>query len=133
MLIGVDLKKDERILHAAYNDAQGVTAAFNINLLARLNRDLGATFNLNQFQHNAYYNANLGRIEMHLVSLMEQSVTLGPEVILFRKDETIHTENSYKYSQDDFKALSYQAGYKSIKAWTDPDIKFGIFFLQVKD
>ena len=132
MLIGVDLKKDEQILRAAYNDSQGVTAAFNINLLARLNRDLGATFKLNQFQHNAYYDAALGRIEMHLVSLMEQSATLGSEVISFRKGETIHTENSYKYSQDQFKALSFSAGYKTIKAWTDPNLYFGMFFLQAE-
>ena len=132
MLIGVDLKKDERILRAAYNDSQGVTAAFNINLLARLNRDLGATFKLNQFQHNAYYEAALGRIEMHLVSLMEQSVTLGSEVITFRKGETIHTENSYKYSQEKFKELSFRAGYKTIKAWTDPNLYFGVFFLQAE-
>ena len=130
MLIGVDLKKDERVLRAAYNDAQGVTAAFNMNLLERLNHELGATFNLSQFRHNAHYNPELGRVEMHLVSLMEQSITLGSETINFRKGETIHTENSYKYSQDQFKELSHRAGYKTVKAWTDPDLHFGIFFLQ---
>ena len=132
MLIGVDLKKDERILNAAYNDDQGITAAFNMNLLERLNRDLGATFDLSQFHHNAYYEAKLGRVEMHLVSLIKQSVTLGSEVIPFRKGETIHTENSYKYSQEQFKTLSFQAGYKTLKVWTDPNAFFGIFFLQAE-
>ena len=132
MLIGVDLKKDVRILRAAYNDSQGVTAAFNMNLLARLNRDLGTTFNLNQFSHEAVCDAELGRVEMHLVSHTEQTVTLGRDVILFRKGETIHTENSYKYGQNQFKALSARAGYKSLMAWTDPNAYFGIFFLQAE-
>lgn len=132
MLIGVDLKKDEGILHAAYNDAQGVTAAFNMNLLARLNRELGTTFDLSRFRHNAFYNETMGRIEMHLVSLSEQTVTLGNDVISFRKDETIHTENSYKYSPDEFKAITARVGYKTRMTWTDPDALFGIFFLQAE-
>jgi dimethylhistidine N-methyltransferase len=130
MLVGLDLKKDERILHAAYNDAQGVTAAFNMNLLARMNSELGATFNLNEFCHEAFYNAEIGRIEMHLKSLSDQTVRLGPEVISFDKNETIHTENSYKYRLDEFTELAERAGYKTLKSWCDPDNLFGISFLQ---
>ena len=103
-----------------------------MNLLARLNRDLGTTFNLNQFSHDVVYDAKLGRLEMHLVSHTEQTVTLGRDVIPFRKGETIHTENSYKYDQTQFKALSARAGYKTITAWTDPSAYFGIFFLQAE-
>ena len=114
------------------DSSQGVTAAFNLNLLARLNRDLGATFNLTQFSHDAVYDAELGRVEMHLVSHTEQTVTLGRDVIFFRKGETIHTENSYKYGQNQFKALSARAGYKSLMAWTDPNAYFGIFFLRAE-
>ncbi len=132
MLIGVDLKKDVRILRAAYNDPQGITAAFNMNLLARLNRDLGTTFNLTQFSHDAVYDAELGRVEMHLVSHTKQTVTLGRDAIYFRKGETIHTENSYKYSQNQFKALSARAGYKTLRVWTDPNEFFGIFFLRAE-
>jgi dimethylhistidine N-methyltransferase len=130
MIIGVDLKKDERILHAAYNDAQGVTAAFNMNLLTRLNSELGATFNLDEFCHEAFYNTEIGRIEMHLKSLSEQTVRLGPQVISFKENETIHTENSYKYGLDEFTALAERAGYKTLKSWCDPDNLFGIYFLQ---
>ena len=130
MLVGLDLKKDERILHAAYNDAQGVTAAFNMNLLARLNSELGATFKLSKFCHEAFYNAEIGRIEMHLKSLSDQTVRLGREVISFEKNETIHTENSYKYGLDEFMELAERAGYKTLKSWRDPDNLFGICFLQ---
>lgn len=130
MLVGLDLKKDERILHAAYNDSQGVTAAFNMNLLARLNNELGANFNLDEFCHKAFYNAEAGRIEMHLKSLSAQTVMLGPEIISFKKNETIHTENSYKYRTDEFIELAERAGYKTIKSWSDKDDLFGVFFLQ---
>jgi L-histidine Nalpha-methyltransferase len=130
MIIGLDLKKDERILHAAYNDSQGVTAAFNMNLLTRLNNELGATFNLNEFCHKAFYNSEIGRVEMHLKSLSEQTVRLGPETISFKKNETIHTENSYKYGMDEFIELAERAGYKTLKSWSDPDKLFGIYFLQ---
>ena len=129
MLIGVDLKKDERILHAAYNDSQGVTAAFNLNLLARLNRELGATFDLCRFRHDAFYNAERSRIEMHLVSLSEQTVTLGGEVISFQKDETIHTENSYKYRPDEFVHLARMAGWRLEQRWLANDDMFSVFLL----
>ena len=130
MLIGLDLKKDERILHAAYNDSQGVTAAFNMNLLTRLNNELGANFNLDEFCHKAFYNAEASRVEMHLESLSAQTVKLGPKIISFKKNETIHTENSYKYGMDEFIELAERAGYKTIKSWYDKDKLFCVYFLQ---
>ncbi|MSQ89167.1 MAG: L-histidine N(alpha)-methyltransferase [Betaproteobacteria bacterium] len=126
MLIGVDLKKDANVLHAAYNDAQGVTAAFNLNLLARINRELRGDFDLRRFRHYAFYNAALGRIEMHLVSLVPQSVNVGNHRFAFEAGESIHTENSYKYSIDGFRALARSAGFKDEKVWLDPK---GLFCL----
>jgi dimethylhistidine N-methyltransferase len=119
MLIGVDLKKDPAVLHAAYNDAAGVTAAFNLNLLARINRELGADFDLRRFRHYAFYNPALGRIEMHLVALENQVVKLGRHRWQFAAGETIHTENSYKYSLEGFRALAASAGFARAKNWTD--------------
>ena len=119
MLIGVDLKKDANLLHAAYNDAKGVTAAFNLNLLARINRELGADFDLRRFRHYAFYNATPGRIEMHLVSLAAQAVNIGDFRFHFEAGESIHTENSYKYSIDSFRALARSAGFKGEKVWLD--------------
>jgi dimethylhistidine N-methyltransferase len=129
MLVGVDLKKSEHLLNAAYNDAQGVTAAFNLNLLARINRDLDANFDLSAFRHSAFYNAGLGRIEMHLVSLKQQSVALGTRTFAFRPDETIHTENSYKYSVDEFRALAGEAGFQAQQCWVDAERLFSIHYL----
>jgi dimethylhistidine N-methyltransferase len=126
MLVGVDLKKDTALLHAAYNDARGVTAAFNLNLLARINRELGADFRRRRFRHYAYYNAILGRIEMHLVSLARQSVTIGRSRFRFAAGESIHTENSYKYSVEGFRALARRAGFSGAKVWLDPK---GLFSL----
>ncbi len=120
MLVGVDLKKDANLLHAAYNDAKGVTAAFNLNLLARINRELGADFDLRRFRHYAFYNAALGRIEMHLVSLARQAVNIGNYRFAFEAGESIHTENSYKYSVEEFRALARRAGFKGEKVWLDP-------------
>ena len=105
LLIGVDLKKDPARLHAAYNDAQGVTARFNLNLLARINRELDADFDLRALPSRGVYNAPLGRIEMHLVSEREQQVSVRGRAVRFRPGETIHTENSYKYSIEEFQAL----------------------------
>ena len=130
MLVGVDLKKDERILNAAYNDSQGVTAAFNMNLLSRLNNELGANFDLSKFSHKAFYNAKLGRVEMHLTSLSSQTVQFGSEEISLKKNETIHTENSYKYAIDEFIELAEHAGYETLKSWSDKNNYFGIFFLK---
>jgi L-histidine Nalpha-methyltransferase len=126
MLVGVDLRKDPTILHAAYNDPRGVTAAFNLNLLGRINRELGADFDLRRWRHYALYNAPLGRIEMHLASLEKQAVNVGNYRFSFARGETIHTENSYKYSVEQFGALAARAGFASGKLWTD---RKGLFAL----
>ena len=129
MLIGVDVKKDASVLHAAYNDAKGVTARFNLNLLRRINRELGADFDLRRFRHYAFYNASLGRIEMHLVSLARQAVRIGRHRFAFEPGETIHTENSCKYSVDEFRALAAEAGFRAAKAWQDAQGRFALFGL----
>ena len=130
LLIGVDLKKDKAILDAAYDDPQGVTAAFNLNLLARINRELGADFDVRAFRHRAQYVAERGRVEMHLESQRFQSVFLGAARIVFERGETIHTENSYKYSVDEFKALAARAGFSSQRCWVDDRRLFSIHYLQ---
>ncbi len=117
--IGVDLVKAPEILYRAYNDAEGVTAKFNLNLLARLNRELGADFDLAAFEHHAFYNAERGRIEMHLASTKRQKARLCGTTVEFRAGETIHTENSYKYSLEAFRALAHGSGWSPLKAWTD--------------
>ena len=119
MLVGVDLKKDANVLHAAYNDAEGVTAAFNLNLLARINRELGGDFDPRRFRHYAFYNASLGRVEMHLVSLVRQCVHVGRSRFEFDAGETIHTENSCKYSVEEFRALAAEAGFSGAEVWRD--------------
>src|SRR5262249_53709944 len=126
ILVGVDLRKDANALHAAYNDSRRVTAAFNLNLLARINRELGADFNLMRFQHYECYNAALGRIEMHVVSLARQDVRIGPHRFSFDVGESIHTENSYKYSIEGFRALVARAGYVTEKTWTDRKALFAL-------
>ena len=130
MLVGVDLQKDANVLHAAYNDAKGVTAAFNLNLLARINRELGADFRLRRFRHYAFYNPTLGRIEMHLVSLAMQSVRIGRHRFAFEPGESIHTENSYKYSVEGFRDLAARAGYATRKTWTDRRELFAVHALK---
>lgn len=132
LLIGVDLVKDREILEAAYNDSQGVTAGFNKNVLARLNRELDADFQLDRFQHRAFYNAGEQRIEMHLVSDGEQTVRVANEIIRFRSGETIHTENSCKYSIAGFQQLARQAGFEPGQVWTDADELFSMHYLQVQ-
>ena len=117
LLIGFDLKKDPQRLHAAYNDAAGVTAAFNLNLLARFNRELGADFDPTRFRHYAFYNPVAGRIEMHLVSLMEQNVNVVGERFHFALGETLHTEHSYKFRRDEFSALARAAGWQLTGEW----------------
>lgn len=131
MLVGVDLKKDPNILHAAYNDARGVTAAFNLNMLARINRELGADFDLGAFRHQAFYNAQCGRIEMHLLSLKEQTVKVQNYVFRFRKGETIHTENSCKYSIEEFQRIAEAAGFEAVRVWVDEDRLFSLHYLTV--
>ena len=130
MLVGVDLKKDAKLLHAAYNDTAGVTAAFNLNLLSRLNRELGADFELRRWRHYAFYNASRGRIEMHLVSLARQAVRIGPHRFEFEPGETIHTENSCKYSVEEFRRLAAEAGFGVEKVWTDRGKRFAAFGLR---
>ena len=130
LLIGVDLKKDAGILHAAYNDEQQVTAAFNLNLLQRINRELGADFDLQAFSHNAFYNAGESRVEMHLVSRSEQTVTVAGHTFDFAEGETIHTESSYKYDVEEFLSLATQAGFASDQVWTDDQRLFSVHCLR---
>jgi dimethylhistidine N-methyltransferase len=131
LLIGVDLKKDKIILEDAYNDNKGVTAEFNLNILTRLNTELDTDFNIKEWKHNAFYNSKEGRIEMHLESLSEQDVNVDGDNITFKKEETILTEYSYKYSIEDFEELISDS-YKLEKVWTDKENKFGILYFYVK-
>jgi len=131
MLIGVDLKKDKQILDAAYNDEAGVTAAFNLNLLERINQELDADFEVDNFEHHAYYNQDKGRIEMHLRSQQEQIINIEDQIIKFNKGETIHTENSYKYTIKEFQAMATQAGFMPVYVWTDPDELFSVHYFEV--
>lgn len=130
LLIGVDLKKDKAILEAAYDDAQGVTAAFNLNLLTRINRELDADFDLEQWQHKALYSESKGRIEMHLVSRVVQQVNIQGRVFSFAEGESIHTENSYKYSVAEFRDLASRAGFTTDTVWVDADGLFSLHLLQ---
>ena len=129
LLIGVDLKKSRSRLEAAYNDAAGVTAAFNLNLLERINRELDGTFDLDGFTHVAFYNDELGRIEMHLESLHDQTALVAGVPFRFEAGETIHTENSYKFSVDDFRKLAHDAGWSADITWTDDENLFSIHLL----
>ena len=131
MLVGVDLKKERSVLHAAYNDARGVTAAFNLNVLARINRELGGDFDLAKFEHQAHYDPLAGRIEMHLVSRVRQRVRVGDREFEFAAGETIHTENSYKYAVDEFQTLATRAGFVAEHCWVDPQRLFSIHYLTV--
>ena len=117
--MGVDLVKDRAVLNAAYNDAAGVTAQFNLNILTRINSELGGNFDLASFRHRAFYNGEQHRIEMHLESLAAQTVTVAGRTFSFEKGETIHTENSYKYTVDSFRALAREAGWRRAATWTD--------------
>ncbi len=129
LLLGADLIKDPALLHAAYNDAQGVTAAFNINLLARANRELAADFQLSQFTHCAFYNAPQQRIEMHLMSRLRQVIQVCGRRFEFEEGETLHTENSYKFTIDGLHALARQAGFRPGPVWTDRDRLFSLHWL----
>jgi dimethylhistidine N-methyltransferase len=131
LVIGIDLKKNVEILNAAYSDSAGVTAAFNLNLLVRINDDLGGTFDADAFKHHAFYNEEKGRIEMHIVSLKEQTVGVGGKEIHFSEGETIHTENSYKYDIDEFQNLAREAGFESPQVWTDPEHLFSVHYLEI--
>lgn len=129
LLIGVDINRDPRTLHPAYNDRRGVTAAFNLNLLARINRELGADFRLDRFRHYAFYNPAEHRVEMHLVSLFDQRVRTDGAWIDFDRGESIWTESSYKYSLADFERLAASAGFRVEKVWTDPAELFSVQLL----
>ncbi len=128
-IVGVDLKKDPAILEAAYNDSQGVTAEFNLNVLRRINEELDADFDLSAFAHRAIYNEGAGRIEMNLVSRRHQTVNISGEIIDFRKDESILTECSYKFTCEEFVAMVAQAGFEVETVWTDKDRLFSVQFL----
>lgn len=133
LLIGVDLRKDRRTLEAAYDDAQGITAQFNLNLLARMNRELGADFRLDCFRHRAFYDESLGRIEMHLESLAEQTVHIAGQCFDFRIGETIHTEISCKYGVEEFQALARAAGFVPEEAWLDAERRFSVHLMRSPD
>jgi len=129
-LIGVDLKKDAAVLDAAYNDAEGITASFNMNVLHHLNARLGCNFAPDDFAHLAFYNENMGRVEMHLTCRRDTRVLLGGREISFLDGQSIHTENSWKYSKEEFKALAVKAGFDAVGFWTDPDALFSVHLLQ---
>ncbi len=129
-LVGVDLKKSPSILIPAYNDAKGVTAAFNLNLLRRINSELGGNFNLSRFAHDAIYDEAAGRIEMHIVSLAAQAVRVLNCDFRFAEGERIHTENSHKYSVSQFQTLAKAAGWRPVTVWTDPDRLFSLHLLR---
>lgn len=128
-VVGVDLKKDTSILLPAYDDSDGVTAAFNLNLLARINRELGGNFDLDAFAHEAIWNAEEGRIEMHIRSLADQRVEISGEAVSFVEGETIHTENSHKYGVEEFQALARASGWEPLQVWTGEDELFSVHYL----
>ena len=130
LLIGVDLKKDRAVLERAYDDAEGVTAAFNKNLLRRANREAGADFELGAFQHVAVYDDVAGRVEMHLESTRDQRVRIGTDAVFLAKGERIHTEDSYKYDLEGFAALADAAGFSVHSVWTDPERLFSVQYLE---
>jgi dimethylhistidine N-methyltransferase len=131
LLVGIDLRKDRVVLEKAYDDPQGVTAQFNLNLLARINRELGADFDLEAFRHKAVYDDEVGRIQMYLVSTRNQSVNIGQLglVLSFEANEAIHTENSYKYSLEEIEALASAAGFEVEQQWLDSERRFSVNFL----
>jgi len=129
ILIGADLKKDTALIEAAYNDAAGITAQFTLNMLGRLNRELGSDFNLENFRHRAHYNALAGRIETSLVSQHAQKVRMGRMQVAFGEDEAIRVEISCKYSLEDFAALAGKAGLDVLRVWLDPERMFSLQYL----
>src|SRR6476661_4758820 len=133
MVIGVDLEKDERVLYDAYNDSAGVTARFNLNVLHRINRELGGDFDVGAFIHRAIYNRDRHRIEMHLISRKAQSVRVQGRGFSFRAGESIHTENSYKYSLERFTALAQGSGWTPRECWTDSAGMFSVHALVASD
>jgi uncharacterized SAM-dependent methyltransferase len=130
MLIGADLKKAPAVLNAAYNDRAAVNAAFNLNLLVRINRELDGDIDVDRFSHVAFYNAEAGRMELYLKSLSEQAVTIADRPFAFADGELVHTENSYKYAIDEFRALAARAGFAVAHTWTDSDKLFSVHYLR---
>ena len=133
LIIGVDLRKDKKIMEKAYNDSKGITAKFNKNILIGINNKIGSKFNVKNFKHKAYFNEKKKRIEMHLISMQNQNVLLKDYNLKILKGESIHTENSHKYTSFEFEKLALSSGYKKIDFLTDQKNYFGIFFLQVID
>jgi dimethylhistidine N-methyltransferase len=133
LLIGVDLQKDQHVIERAYNDSAGVTAKFNKNLLARINRELDAHFDLAHWQHYAIYNPTEGRIEIYLLSETDQAVRIGERTFQFRSGEKILTEYSYKHTINGFNMLARQAGFEFQQVWTDDERWFGVFYFTVAD
>ncbi|MCK5182171.1 MAG: L-histidine N(alpha)-methyltransferase [Dehalococcoidia bacterium] len=129
LLTGVDLKKDPAVLHDAYNDSEGVTAAFNLNLLERINRELGCDFQLDAFEHYAFYNPRESRVEMHLISQKNQAVHVDGETISFTRGESIWTESSYKYDLDEFEQIAAVAGFRVERVWVDERRWFSVQYL----
>jgi L-histidine N-alpha-methyltransferase len=132
ILIGVDLKKDTEILEAAYNDRAGVTAAFNLNLLVRVNRELDGDVDVDRFEHVAFYNEAEGRVEIYVRSLANQVARIAGSRFRFSEDELIHTEYSYKYSVPEFRALAAQAGFRPVDTWTDPGELFSLHYFRLR-
>ena len=129
LLIGIDRKKDVAVLEAAYNDREGVTSDFNLNLLRRIKRELGADLEVDQFEHDAFYNPAEGRIEMHLVSTVPQTVRLDGVAIELEPGETIHTENSYKYDLAEFEDLAARGGFEPNWVWSDDRQMFSVLYM----
>ena len=132
LIVGVDAKKEHRVLSRAYNDAAGVTARFNRNLLCHVNAALGADFDVDGFDHRAVYNAAAGRIEMYLDARRDQVVAINGEKVAFSRGEALHTENSYKYAPDEFVAKADTAGFRCLDLWTDPRRYFMVLLLEAK-
>lgn len=133
MIVGVDMIKDPETLIAAYDDAQGVTSRFNKNLLERMNRELDGNFDLSAFDHLAVWNTSLSRIEMHLVSRIQQTVRVAGHSYVFDEGERLHTENSHKFSIDSFSALAAQSGWTVDRHWISPAPQFAVFSLSSAD
>jgi L-histidine Nalpha-methyltransferase len=132
MMIGVDLKKDRQILDAAYNDGAGVTAAFNLNLLGRINRELDGELDLGRFAHRAFYDADQGRVEIYIESLTDQWARVAGRPFRFTEGELIHTEYSYKYAVPEFRALAARAGFRPVDTWTDASDLFSVHYFRLR-
>ena len=133
VLIGIDRHKSTRVLEQAYNDKQGITALFNLNILSNINRLIDTNFDLSGFDHQAFYNREKYRIEMHLVSKLDQVVNLGDTSISFARGETIHTENSYKYTKESFQEIVQNAGFDIRSGWSDDHQLFGVYYLELQN